>query len=269
MSNGTAPPGPAPKLPVLGTIFVAYGFAFRNAGPLLRAAAVPFAVTLIADLRLLWAAHEQSMMVSARLFWFLLPFVATIPFATQCHRYVLETTPANRPRFGFPWSQRETLFMLNAMGLFGLMLLLNAIGIPLLARLVPTASGSSTLGAVGIVLYALVFMLTIYVVARFALVLPAAAIGRNLSWSGAWRRAAAHGVGLALIIVLAPIPWLVPSVIHMVFGPDAAEVERFLVTTAVVEACGLASTAIVMIALAAAYRWIVGAPGLPASPANP
>lgn len=261
MSNGTAQPGPAPKLPILGTIFAAYGFAFRNAGPLLRAAVVPFAVTLIADLRLLWAAHEQSMMVSARLFWFLLPFVATIPFATQCHRYVLDTTPANRPRFGFPWSRRETSFMLHAMGLFGLMLLLNAISFPLLMRLIPAAPGASGIGAIGIVLYALVFVLTIYILARFALVLPAAAIGRRLSWAVSWRRAADHGVGLALIIVLAPIPWLVPSVLHMIIGPDATEIGRFLVTTAVIEACGLISTAIVMIALAAAYRWIMGETG--------
>ncbi|HVO16262.1 MAG TPA: hypothetical protein VMV26_13670 [Alphaproteobacteria bacterium] len=262
MSNGAAPPTRPTRLPVLGTIVLAYGFAFRNAGPLLRAAVVPFAVTLIADLRLLWAIHEHSMAPLARLLWFFLPFVATVPFAAQCQRYVLDTTPANRPRFGFPWSRRETAFMLHAMGLFGLALLLNAIGFPLVMRLVPGSGGT---GPIGIVLYALFFVLTVYIVARFTLVLPAAALGRALSWGVAWRRAADHGVGLALILVLAPLPWLVPSAIQLVAGPDATEIGRFLVTTAVVEACGLASTAIAMIALAAAYRWIMGAAGLPPS----
>jgi hypothetical protein len=264
MSNGAASPSRPPRLPVLGTLFLAYGFAFRNVGPLLRAAAVPFAVTLIADLRLLWAIHEQAMTPLARVLWFILPFAATIPFAVQCQRYVLDTTPANRPRFGFPWSRRETAFMVHAMGLFGLVMLLNAIGIPLVTRLVPASIGT---GPIGIAVYALFFVLTFYVVARFTLVLPAAALGRALSWGAAWRRAAEHGVGLALILVLAPLPWLVPSAIHLFAGPDASQISRFLVTTVVVEACGLASTALTMIALAAAYRWIMGAAGLP--PARP
>lgn len=258
MGNGAAPPARPPRLPVLGTIFLAYGFAFRNVGPLLSAAIVPLAVTLIADLRLLWAVHEQAMAPLARVLWFFLPFVATIPFAAQCQRYVLDTTPANRPRFGFPWSRRETAFLVHAMGLFGLIMLLNAIGIPLVTRLVPDAAGT-----IGIALYAVFFVLTLYIVARFTLVLPAAALGRALSWGAAWRRAADHGVGLTLILVLAPLPWLVPSAIHLIAGPDATEIGRFLVTTAVVEACGLASTAVTVIALAAAYRWIMGAAGLP------
>jgi hypothetical protein len=261
MTNGAAHPGPTRRLPVFGTIAVAYRFAFRQAGPLARAAAVPIVVTLIADLRLLWAAHEQSMMTSARLFWFLLPFVATIPFATQCHRYFLETTSGNRPRFGFPWSRRETSFMLNALGLLGVMFLVNAIALPFVDRLVPGGSGTSADNPLGIVMVALVFVLTIYVVSRFSLVLPAAAIGRPLNWAMAWRRAADHGASLGMITVLAPLPWLVPAVLHMIAGPDATEIGSFLVTTAIIEACGLISTAIVMIALAAAYRWIMDGTG--------
>jgi hypothetical protein len=261
MTNGTAQPGPAPRLPLLGTIAHAYRFAFRHAGPLAQAAAVPFVVTLVADLRLLWAAHEQSMMTSARLFWFLLPFVATIPFATQCHRYFLDPTPANRPRFGFPWSRRETSFMLNALGLLGVMFLVNVIALPFVDRLVPGGSGASADNPLGIVAVALVFVLTIYVVSRFSLVLPAAAIGRPISWTTAWRRAADHGTSLGMITVLAPLPWLMPAVLHMIAGPDATEIGPFLVTTAVIEACGLVSTAIVMIAIAAAYRWIMDGTG--------
>ena len=260
MSNGAAQPGPTRRLPIFGTIAVAYRFAFRHAGPLARAAAVPLVVTLITDLRLLWAAHEQSMMTSARLFWFLLPFVATIPFATQCHRYVLDTTPVNRPRFGFPWSRRETSFTLNALGLLGVMFLVNAIALPFLEQLMP-GSGLPADNPLGIVMVALVFVLTIYIVARFSLVLPAAAIGRPLNWAMAWRRAADHGASLGMVTVLAPLPWLVPAVLHMIAGPDATEIERFLITTAVIEACGLVSTAIVMIALAAAYRWIMDGTG--------
>jgi hypothetical protein len=261
MSNGAAQPGPTRRLPIFGTIAVAYRFAFRHAGPLARAAAVPLVVTLITDLRLLWAAHEQSMMTSARLFWFLLPFVATIPFATQCHRYVLDTTPANRPRFGFPWSRRETSFMLNALGLLGVMFLVNAIALPFVTRLAPGGAGAAAADPLGIVMVALVFVLTIYIVSRFSLVLPAAAIGRPLNWAMAWRRAAAHGTSLGIVTVLAPLPWLVPAVLHMIAGPDATEIGPFLVTTAIIEACGLVSTAIVMIALAAAYRWIMDGTG--------
>jgi hypothetical protein len=258
MTNGTTQPAPARKLPIFGTIVVAYGFFFRNFGPLARAAAVPFAVTLIADLRLLWAAHEQTMMYSARLVWFLLPFVATIPFATQCHRYFLEAPPGNRPRFGFPWSRRETLFTLNALGLFGVMLLVNAIILPYVDRIVPGSPDSPAGGPIGIGLIVVVFVLTIYIVSRLSLILPAAAIGRPLGWADGWRRAAGHGVGLALIATLAPLPWLIPAAIHMVAGPDATELVSFLLVTTIIEACGLISTAIMMISLAAAYRWIMG-----------
>jgi hypothetical protein len=265
MTNGTALQGPKRKLPIVGTIVTAYWFCFRHVGPLARAAAVPFIVTLIADLRLLWAAHEQHMMYSARLFWFLLPFIATIPFATQCHRYFLEATPASRPRFGFPWSRRETSFMLHAMGLFGLMFLLNALFVPLAARFM-VGPGSTVTYAIGLAVAALLFAVTVYIAARFALVLPAAAIGRNLNWAAAWQRATGHGVGLALIVFLAPLPWLIPSAVHMVMGPDATEIWRFVITTAIIEACGLVSTATSMIALAAAYRWIVAGTGaLPAA----
>ena len=71
------------------------------------------------------------------------------------------------------------------------------------------------------------------------------------------RVAADHGTGLALIVVLAPLPWLIPSAIHMVAGPEATDFWRFVITTAVIEACGLVSTVTVMAALAAAYRWIM------------
>jgi hypothetical protein len=256
MTNGTASPA-SPKLPVIGTIFVAYAFIFRNFGPLARAAVVPFVVTMIADLRLLWAEHERYMMFSAQLLWLLLPFIATIPLATQCQRYFLDATPASRPRFGFPWSRRENAFLLHSLGLFGLMLVLNAITIPIAVGLAPAGPASSAGGTIGIVLAALAFFLTIYILARFTLVLPAAAVGRALSWGSAWRVAAHHGTGLALVVVLTPLPWLIPSALHMVAGPEAAEFWRFVITTAVIEACGLVSTVTVMAALAAAYRWIV------------
>ena len=245
----------------MGTIAAAYGFAIRNAGPLARAAAVPFLVTLFADLRLLLAMHAQDMTGLARLFWFLLPFLATIPFATQCHRYFLDPTPANRPRFGFPWSRRETIFMLHALGLFGVMFLLNLVALPIVSALAPGDGGTPAIGGVQALLLALVFMLTIYVVARFSLVLPAAAIGRQFGWADAWRRASGHGAALGVVTVLAPLPWLVPALLHMVAGPDTSQTAAFIVVTAVIEACGLVSTAIVMLALAAAYRWIVQGSG--------
>jgi hypothetical protein len=252
MSNGTTPTAGPPKLPVIGTIVAAYRFVFRHFRPLALAAVVPFAVALITDLRWLWAAREQSMTVSAQLVWMLLPFVATIPLAAQCQRYFLDAAPANRPRLGFPWSRRETAFLLHSLGLFGLMLVLNAIIIPMVAGLAPNES------ALGIVLAALAFVLTVYIIARFTLVLPAAAVGRRMSWGEAWRRAADHAVGLALIIVLAPLPWLVPSAIQMIAGPKAAQFWPYLATTAAIEACGLISTVTVLVALAAAYRWITG-----------
>jgi hypothetical protein len=195
--------------------------------------------------------------VLARLLWFLLPFAATIPFATQCHRYFLDPTPANQPRLGFPWSRRETAFMLNALGLFGLMFLLNAIALPFVGQLAPGDAGAAAGSGIQVVLLALVLLLTIYVVARFSLVLPSAAIGRPLRWRESWRHAEGHGAALALITILAPLPWLVPALVHILAGPDVSDIAGFLLVTAVIEACGLVSTAVMMIALAAAYQWIM------------
>ena len=267
MTNGSAQPGTTPKLPVIGTIVAAYAFVFRNFRPLARAAVVPFVVAIVADLRLLWAEHEQYMMLSAQLLWLLLPFVATVPLATQCQRYFLDPTPANRPRFGFPWSRRENAFLLHSLGLFGLMLVLNAITIPIAVGLAPAGPASPAAGSIGVVLAALAFFLTVYILSRVTLVLPAAAAGRPLSWGAAWRVAARHGTGLALIVVLTPLPWLVPSAVHLVAGPEATEFWRFVMTTAAFEACGLVSTVTVMAALAAAYRWIMPESGamIPAS----
>lgn len=260
MSNGASSPGQAPKLPVIGTIIVAYRFVFRHAGPFLAAAVIPFIVAMATDLRGLLAARENGMPYLAELLWWILPSIAVIPFSTQCQRYFLDPTPANRPRFGFPWSRRETLFALHAMGLFVLMMVLSIFTLPV-TNLLPAGTASSARGALGIVFTAVIFILMIYIVARLMLVLPAAAIGRPLSWLEAWRRASDHGVGLALIIFLTPLPWLVPSVISLIAGPETAEFWRFLVTTAIIEACSLASIATVLVALAAAYRWIMGGSG--------
>ena len=260
MSNGSGQPGPAQRLPIIGTIVVAYGFTFRHARPILAAAVVPFVVAMLTNLRGLLAQREEGMTHAAELLWWILPIIAVTPFATQCQRFFLDPEPANRPRFGFPWSRRETQFLLHLVGLFALMIGLNTIALPLVGFL-PSESAASARGTLGIVVIAAVLVLTIYLVARMMLILPAAAIGLPLAWSESWRRTAGHGASLSIIIVLVPLPWLIPSAVDLIAGPQAVQLWRYLAMTALIEACSLISTAVMMVALAAAYRWIMGSTG--------
>ena len=204
----------ASKLPANQIIGEAFGLVFTNLGLLARAAAVPFGIMLLGALRGELARYEGQMAIYSAVLWTLIQLAAIIPFQTQAYRFAVRVTADSTPRLGWPWSMRETRFVLNALAL--MLLTAAAIAATILIVLGLGGGASTTTPNVSTGRVAANFVLIgvpvaivmLYVNARLSLVLAAAAVGRSTSWRGIWRATSGNGWRVVWVLIIATLPWL-------------------------------------------------------------
>ena len=253
----------ATKLPANRIIGEAYGFVFANLGPLARAAAVPYAVLTVSLLRWLWAGYEHHMSPYALAMWILIQIAAVIPFQTQAYRFALALTPDSRPRFGWPWSQRETRFALHSLGLVLVALAISFVTVAILAAydgadgtapsseaLGPTMARLTLLGAVSTIV-------ALYVNARLSPVLAAASVGRPANWGMVWRATSGNGWRIAWAIVVAIVPWVAANLLIGILTRDVTFLPVLVVINLFANGLTLLGMAVLITAVALAYRHLV------------
>lgn len=184
------------KLPILSTIFRAYGAVLSHAGTLLRA----FLLPLLALVVLKTIQDELSAnLFTDLIFWFLnLPFATLIAMA--CHRVILLGPDSLNNPWSVYWTSRETSFFINMIILGSLILMANWVFGVIFLMSPETPFGYSTpwLGV------ALTYVAVTYLQGRFGMILPSTALGKNMFLSQSWYLTAGNGPSIT-IVLLAPI----------------------------------------------------------------
>jgi hypothetical protein len=253
----------AAKLPANRIIGAAFGHVFANVGPLARAAAVPFGVMVVGALRGELATQEGHMALYAAVLWTLIQLAAIVPFQTQVYRFAVGITSDSAPRLGWPWSMRETRFVLNALALMLLTAAAMAVAIVIAAGLaggdvatMPNESLGrfvSNFTLVGLP----VAVLVLYVNARLSFVLAAASVGRSANWRDIWRATSGNGWRIVWIMIVATVPWLL-------LGAFIEKLANSVTSMPILALLGLATSAVSLLAIALpatalglAYRHLV------------
>lgn len=184
------------KLPILSTIFGAYGAVLGNIGTLIRAFMLPMLVLVV--LKTIQDELAVNQFITL-VFWFLnLPFATLIAMA--CHRVVLLGPDSLNNPWSLYWTSRETSFFINMIILGVLMLLASWVFGVVFLMSPETPFGFSTpwLGV------ALTYVAVTYLQGRFGMILPSTALGKNMFLSKSWYLTAGNGPRIT-IVLLAPV----------------------------------------------------------------
>ena len=258
----------ATKLPVRRIIGDAYGIVFNNLRPLARAAAVPYAILTLSLLRWLWAGYEHNMAAYALVMWILIQIAAIVPFQTQTYRFALALTPDSRPRLGWPWGQRETMFVLHSLGLLLVAFVISVVTVAILAAFGGAGGDVSSNEALNqamprfALLGTISTIVALYVNARLSPVLAAAAVGRPANWQMIWRATSGNGWRIVWAIVVAIIPWIAANLLIGVLTQGVTLLPVLVVINLVANVLTLLGMAVLMTVVALVYRHLVvsGAP---------
>jgi hypothetical protein len=261
----------ASKLPANRIIGEAFGFVFTNLRPLARAAAVPFGVMTLSLLRMIWAGQEGHMATYAVVLWLIIQFAATVPFQTQVYRFALGVTPDSMPRLGWPWGQRETMLVINAIGLMLVSLTIAAIVVGIVVALAP--SNDSTNRNEALAQFAISFVLVgipamivaLYLSARLGLVLAAAAVGHATNWRLIWRATERNGWRIVWVMLVTILPWSAANGLIQMLTSTLTGVPALILLGTAANVIGLIGMAVPATALGLAYRHLVLAGGRPPS----
>ena len=232
------------KLPILSTVFGAYGAVFGNAGALIRAFMLPFLVLLV--LSTIRDSIAAGFIVGL-LFWALsLPFVTLIAMA--CHRVVLLGRDSLNNQWSLYWTERESSFLINVIILSGLLFIAGWIFnvIFLMSPERPFGFHTPWLGMV------LTYVSLAYVQGRFSMVLPANALGKNMFLSNSWYLTAGNGPRVALVLI---IPVAILFAVVTLIGP-AVESRLGFVGELIIFVLYLISFAVEIAALSLSYRFL-------------
>lgn len=180
--------------------------------------------------------------------WLILPVYAAgfTLFAVACHRFVLiDEHRTFRERFAI--GLREFRFLGWLMGVSIIIFALQALIIGALINLpgVETGNGNAAFK----VMQQIGSIPAYYVLGRISLVFPATAIDRPAGLTESWRMT--QGNGWRMFVVVGLFPWLIDSVLSLVWREDATVVEETLLSL-----LGLVGFSMTIFALSFAYREI-------------
>ncbi|MDH3597381.1 MAG: hypothetical protein OEM93_21295 [Rhodospirillales bacterium] len=273
MSMGP-PPAPLSDLPVGASVSAAYRSVFGRFGHLMRAALVPFLLSLVI-LVLSRAAGESPVLIQVLGLLTLGPYTI---FAVAWHRAVLLDAP---PPVIPVWEKRHWRFL-------GYLLIITAVSYgasflyqPVVASAFLTPEGPATtsldMRAVLVALISLV--LVMYLFLRISFVFPAVAVDEHYGFALAWRHSKGQGLRLfgAMFTTMILAYLGVMIVLQVLLTPftgalHESEDTAFLMTA--VETLNLAlnyilialSLSLISVAFRTCTGWIPAAPGPPGSP---
>ncbi len=220
--SSTPPPAAVRNVPVGETIRAAYGAVFGSLGLLLKAAALPFLLSIVV-LFLAVMAGDNAVLS------FVLTVVGFVPytlFGVAWHRLTL-LGPGRGAPVAFPaWRRRHWRFLGYVVAVTGLFYLLAA---PILALGIggqgTVIEGPRLLLMIAMVLVGIVGLP--YVLVRLSFVFPAVAVDENYTLKEAWVHTRGQGFRLLATLILTALPmlivvWLVGSLLGSLVLPEIA-----------------------------------------------
>lgn len=220
--SSTPPPAAIRPVPIGATMRAAYGAVFGSLGLLLKAAALPFLLSIVV-LFLAGMAGESAVLS------FVLTVVGFVPytlFGVAWHRLTL-LGPARGAPVVFPsWRQRHFRFLGYVVAITGLFYLVAALMVGLGFADQGTVIEGSRIMMIAVATLVGIVALP-YLLVRLAFVFPAVAVDEAYTLRESWAHTRGQGFRLLATLILTALPmlfviWLVGATLGILVLPEIA-----------------------------------------------
>lgn len=225
MSQTTPPPAAAIRKLRVGATFVeAYSLVFSQLGLVIKAAAIPYMITMVLAVVSLRAQADLNLWLIAPLV--ILGFLPYTLFGVSWHRLTLLGPRVSPPRAAPSWNRRHWRFIgyCFAVTAIGYALMIGASLLTVLLALPFGGSGAPTdwismqvilifvgMGAGGIGF--------LYLMMRYSFVFPAVAVDEAYGLGNTWNHTRGQGFRLMGLMILASLPMVVVAwILGMILG---------------------------------------------------
>ncbi len=225
MSQTTPPPAAAIRKLRIGATFVeAYSLVFSQLGLVIKAAAIPYMITMVLAVASLRAQADPNLWRIAPLV--ILGFLPYTLFGVSWHRLTLLGPRVSPPRAALSWNRRHWRFIgycyaITAIGyalIFGASLLIALLTLPLVG------SDASTDWTSMRVIVMFVNMLAggigfLYLMMRYSFVFPAVAVDEAYGLGNTWNHTRGQGFRLMGLMILTSLPMVVVAwILGLILG---------------------------------------------------
>lgn len=194
-------PPQSPPLPVRAILVSAVFTTLRNSGQILRLC-WPYLLLLLVSLFFI----DEDSPWTVQLTLSALTVFTMILALVGLHRIFLLPEDRVRATPTFRWRFRETSFLLKLLGIYLLLLIVYVLPTAVVAIALVTASDFTEPNSLLLETVEILFGLpAAYLVGRWSLVLPDAAVGNNHGIQWAWDVSRGHGLQLWLLVGLLPL----------------------------------------------------------------
>jgi hypothetical protein len=202
MSQTTPPPAALRKLPVMATVSEAYGRVLGNLRLLVRAASLPFLMTLVLVVVSFPAA--ASPLLTGLMF--IVGFLPYTIFGVAWHRLTLLGPVAGAPPLVPAWAQRHWRFLgyLAAVTLIGYGVAVMVLSIALTV----VRPGAEVMPLAWSVVLFVGALILAYVMMRLSFVFPAVAVDEAYRLRHAWTHTKGQGLRLLAAVLVTAVPML-------------------------------------------------------------
>ena len=208
MSQSAPPPTAIRRLPIGATILEAYGAVLSRLGLVFKAAAVPFALSIVIAM-LSRMAHGNWFL------WFILVALGFVPytlFGVAWHRLTLLGPGVAPPPLIPGWSQRHWRFLSYFVAIILITNMVAVVFALFLSMLMGSVTGDQMSPAQGgAILIVAVTLMTVlcFVILRLSFVFPAVAVDEAYGLGHAWAHTRGQGLRLLAAVTLTALPMLV------------------------------------------------------------
>ncbi len=201
MSQTTPPPAAIGKLPVLPTVAEAYGRVLTQLALVCRAAAVPFALSLVI-VGLGFAVHGSPILAG------LLTIAGFVPytiFGVAWHRLTLLGPLVGAPPLVPTWGRRHWRFL----GYLVLVVVIGyGVGLVAVSLTLGVGAAAAAPNPLLALLPAALVIVLAYLMMRLSFVFPAVAVDEAYRLGHAWAHTKGQGLRLLAAVILASLPIL-------------------------------------------------------------
>ncbi len=213
MSRTTPPPAAVRGLPVMQTLSEAYGRVFTNLHLVVRAALVPFVLSLVLIVASI-AAAETGLLTGLVV---ILGFVPYTIFGVAWHRVTLLGPVAGAPPLVPPWAGRHWRFLGY---LVAVMLIGYGVALTVMSLVFAVTLGSDELKPVfSLAVLPGIGIILAYVMMRLSFVFPAVAVDEAYWLRHSWTHTKGQGFRLLGAVLFAALPMvLLLWIVSVIFG---------------------------------------------------
>lgn len=226
MSHPGPPPAALRRVPVGATVREAYAAVSSRPGLLLRAAALPYVLSIVFALLALYAQDN----VALALVVMVLGFVPYTLFGVAWHRLTLLGPAAAAPAWVPGWKPRHWRFLGYALALLAIVYLVS-LPIGLMAGMMGLGAAEAELtpgqaGSLALLLIGAAIALA-YLTMRFSFVFPAVAVDEAYGLAHAWAHTRGQGFRLLWTLIVTGLPvavlfWALGALLDATLLPEMA-----------------------------------------------